>query len=284
MNDNVSYNELIGLTGQSAAVDELLTGRENLVMIGRLYRLTKESAKARAQELLEEFDLVKAADRPLKTYSGGMRWRLDLAVSLIATPPIMFLVLFTAVFGGVIQTGSSYINFLMAGIIVQAIAFGSTTTAIAVTNDLQKGIVDRFRSLPMSNLAVVNGHVVSDLFRNGISAIVMVLAGLVFGFRPTADFGDWLMIIGLIALFTLAISWLSAIVGMVAKSVEGVQWISFVVIFPLTFASSAFVDPSTMSAWLRGFAEHQPVTHMVDAVRSLMIGTPIWLFRRKTTS
>lgn len=221
--------------------------------------------------------------------------------------PIMFLVLFTAVFGGAIQTGSSYINFLMAGIIVQTIAFGSTTTAIAVTNDLQKGIVDRFRSLPMSNLAVVNGHVVSDLFRNGISVIVMVLAGLAFGFRPTADFGDWLMIIGLIALFTLAISWLSAIVGMVAKSIEGVQWISFVVIFPLTFASSAFAKPSTMSEWLRGFAENQPVTHMVDAVRSLMIGTPMddsgfwsvvwsvgilavsmpvaaWLFRRKTTS
>lgn len=221
--------------------------------------------------------------------------------------PIMFLVLFTAVFGGAIQTGSSYINFLMAGIIVQTLAFGSTTTAIAVKYDLQKGIVDRFRSLPMSNIAVVNGHVISDLFRNGISAVVMVLAGFLFGFRPTADLGDWLMIIGLIALFTFAISWLSAIVGMVAKSVEGVQWISFVVIFPLTFASSAFVDPSTMSAWLRGFAENQPVTHMVDAVRSLMIGTPMddsgfwsvvwsvgilavsmpvaaWLFRRKTTS
>src|SRR5687768_8870536 len=162
--------------------------------------------------------------------------------------PIMLLVLFTAVFGGAIATsGGSYINFLMAGVIVQTLAFGSTTTAIAVTNDLQKGIVDRFRSLPMSNLAVINGHVVSDLFRNGISAIVMILAGLVFGFRPTADFGDWLMVLGLIALFTLAISWLSAIVGMVAKSIEGVQWISFVVIFPLTFASSAFVDPSTMT-------------------------------------
>jgi ABC-2 type transport system permease protein len=221
--------------------------------------------------------------------------------------PIMFLVLFTAVFGGAIQTGTSYINFLMAGIIVQTLAFGSTTTAIAVTNDLQKGIVDRFRSLPMSNLAVVNGHVVSDLFRNGISAVVMIVAGLAFGFRPTADFTDWLMIIGLIALFTLAISWLSAIVGIVAKSVEGVQWISFVVIFPLTFASSAFVDPSTMTPWLRGFAENQPVTHMVDAIRSLMVGTPMdnsglwsviwsvailvismpvaaWLFRRKTTS
>ena len=222
--------------------------------------------------------------------------------------PIMFLVLFTAVFGGAIATsGGSYINFLMAGIIVQTLAFGSTTTAIGVTNDLQKGIVDRFRSLPMSNIAVLNGHVVSDLFRNGISTIVMILAGLVIGFRPDASFGDWMAVIGLLALFTLAISWLSAIVGVVAKSVEGVQWLTFVVIFPLTFASSAFVDPTTMTPWLRVFAENQPVTHMVNAVRSLLVGTPMndaalwaivwsvgilvvsiplaaWLFRRKTTN
>lgn len=222
--------------------------------------------------------------------------------------PIMFLVLFTAVFGGAIATaGGSYINFLMAGIIVQTLAFGSTTTAIAVCNDLQKGIVDRFRSLPMSNLAVLNGHVVSDLFRNGISTVVMIIAGLVIGFRPTADASEWLAVVGLLALFTLSISWLSAIVGVVAKSVEGVQWLTFVVIFPLTFASSAFVDPSTMTSWLRVFAENQPVTHMVNAIRSLLVGTPMndaalwaiiwsagilvvsmpvaaWLFRRKTTN
>lgn len=222
--------------------------------------------------------------------------------------PIMFLVLFTAVFGGAIATsGGSYINFLMAGIIVQTLAFGSTTTAIGVTNDLQKGIVDRFRSLPMSNIAVLNGHVISDLFRNGISTVVMILAGLVIGFRPDASFGDWMAAIGLLSLFTLAISWLSAIVGVVAKSVEGVQWLTFVVIFPLTFASSAFVDPGTMTSWLRVFAENQPVTHMVNAIRSLLVGTPMndaalwavvwslailvvsipvaaWLFRRKTTN
>lgn len=190
--------------------------------------------------------------------------------------PIMFLVLFTAVFGGAIATeGGSYINFLLAGIIVQTLAFGSTTTAIAVTNDLKRGIVDRFRSLPMSNLAVLNGHVVSDLFRNGLSTIVMIVAGLIIGFRPTADVLEWIALAGLLALFTLSLSWLSAILGVVAKSVEGVQWLTFIIIFPLTFASSAFVDPSTMSSWLRVFAENQPVTHMVDAVRSLLIGTPM---------
>lgn len=190
--------------------------------------------------------------------------------------PIMFLVLFTAVFGGAIATeGGSYINFLLAGIIVQTLAFGSTTTAIAVTNDLKRGIVDRFRSLPMSNLAVLNGHVVSDLFRNGLSTIVMLVAGLAIGFRPTATITEWIALAGLLALFTLSLSWLSAILGVLAKSVEGVQWLTFIIIFPLTFASSAFVDPSTMTSWLRVFAENQPVTHMVDAVRSLLIGTPM---------
>ncbi len=222
--------------------------------------------------------------------------------------PLMFLVLFTAVYSGAINAGGgNYTNYLMAGIIVQTIAFGSTTTAIAVANDLQRGIIDRFRSLPMSNLAVMNGHVISDLFRNGISTAVLILVGLVIGFRPTADFGEWLIVIFLLGLVTLTLSWLSAILGIVAKSVEGVQWMTFIIIFPLTMASSAFVDPKTMTSWLRGFAENQPVTHIVDAVRGLLLGTPMaanaiglaifwcvlalviaipiasYLFRRKTT-
>lgn len=128
--------------------------------------------------------------------------------------PIMFLVLFSAVFGGAIELGLpkgvSYLSFLMAGIIVQTVAFGSTTTALAVSNDLQKGIMDRFRSLPMSNLAVLNGHVISDVFRNTISTVVMLLAGLVLGFRSSASLTDWLMIVGILLLFTLAFSWLAA--------------------------------------------------------------------------
>ena len=224
--------------------------------------------------------------------------------------PIMFLVLFAAVFGGAISKalppGVSYLNFLMAGIIVQTLAFGSTTTAIAVCNDLQKGIVDRFRSLPMSKLAVLNGHVVSDLFRNSISTAVMLLAGLVIGFRSPASFTDWLGIAGIILLFTLAFSWLSAIVGILAKSVEGVQWLTFVLVFPLTFASTAFVPAEGMNPILKAFAVNQPITQVVEAVRALILGTPIgnygwssalwslgilvvavplasWLFARKTS-
>jgi len=193
--------------------------------------------------------------------------------------PIMFLVLFAAVFGGAIgqalPEGISYLDYLMAGIIVQTVAFGSTTTAIAVCNDLQKGIMDRFRSLPMNNLAVLNGHVVSDVFRNGISTIVMLLAGLVIGFRSSASLQDWLTIAGILLLFTLAFSWVAAILGVLAKSVEGVQWLTFVIIFPLTFASSAFVPTEGMGKYLKAFAENQPITQVVEAVRALILGTPV---------
>jgi ABC-2 type transport system permease protein len=223
--------------------------------------------------------------------------------------PIMFLVLFATVFGGAISKalppGVSYLDFLMAGIIVQTLAFGSTNTALAICNDLQKGIVDRFRSLPMSSLAVLNGHVISDLLRNGISTLVMLIAGLVIGFRSSASVGDWVLIAGIILLFTLAFSWLSAIMGVLAKSVEGVQWLSFLIVFPLTFASSAFVPTEGMNKYLKVFAENQPITDVIEAIRALILGTPIgnhgwlalvwcvgvlvvsiplaaWMFRRKT--
>ncbi len=225
--------------------------------------------------------------------------------------PIMFLVLFAAVFGGAISNalpkGVGYLDFLMAGIIVQTVAFGSTTTAIAICNDLQKGIVDRFRSLPMSTAAVLNGHIISDLLRNGLSTIVMIAVGLLIGFRSSASFTDWLMIAGIIMLFTLAFSWLMAIMGVVAKSVEAVQWLTFIIIFPLTFASSAFVPTAGMPSYLEFFATNQPITQIIEAVRALMLGTPIgnhgwlavawclgmliiavpiatWLFRNKTSN
>ena len=192
--------------------------------------------------------------------------------------PIMFLLLFSAVFGGAIENslpkGIGYLDYLMAGIIVQTVAFGSTTTAIAVCNDMQKGIMDRFRSLPMSDIAVLNGHVVSDLFRNAISTAVMITVGFIIGFRPDAGVLEWLQIVGILGLFTFSFSWLAAIVGVISKSVEAVQWLTFVIIFPLTFASAAFVDPNTMPHYLKVFAINQPITQVIDAVRSLMLGQP----------
>ncbi len=193
--------------------------------------------------------------------------------------PIMFLVLFSAVFGGAIKSslppGVNYLNFLMAGIIVQTVAFGSTTTALAIANDLSRGIVDRFRSLPMSNLAVLTGHVISDMLRNAISTTVMLVTGLIIGFRPQASLTEWLGIVGLLLLFTFTFSWLAAIMGVIAKSVEAVQWLTFIIIFPLTFASSAFVPTQSMSRVLKAFALNQPITHVVEAVRALLLGTPV---------
>jgi ABC-2 type transport system permease protein len=232
---------------------------------------------------------------------------MDQALSTVFMP-IMFLLMFRYVFGGAIDTpGVSYVNFLFAGILVQSAAFGATYTAIGVTTDMRRGVIDRFKSLPMVSSAVLVGHTVTDLARNTISSVIMVLVGLLVGFRPTADVLDWLAALGILMLFTFAFSWLSAIMGLVSKTIEGVQWITFVFVFPFTFISSAFVPTASMPAGLRAFAENQPVTHVIEAVRSFTVGTPIgnhgwlavawslgvlvvsyaiavYLFRRKTTT
>lgn len=190
--------------------------------------------------------------------------------------PVMFMVLFGYVFGGAIDTGGvSYINFLVAGILVQMAAFGATTTSMSVAADLKRGIIDRFKSLPMVSSAVMTGHVVADLVRNIVSAVIMIGVALLMGFRPAASPLDWLLILGILLLFTLSFSWISAIMGLVAKSLEAVQWLGFFIVFPLTFASAAFVPTDSMPKALRLFAENQPVTHVIEAIRALMIGTPI---------
>lgn len=196
--------------------------------------------------------------------------------------PIMFLLLFRYVFGGAIQTGNmDYVNFLVAGILVQMAAFGANTTAISVATDMKRGIIDRFKSLPMTSSAVMTGHVVADLVRNLLSSIILIVAALFVGFKPVASVLDWVIIAGIVLLFTFAISWLSAIMGLLAKSIEAVQWMGFFMIFPLTFASAAFAPTATMPKGLRIFAENQPVTHVIESIRALMTGTDpgnhIWI-------
>jgi len=218
--------------------------------------------------------------------------------------PIMFTLLFRYVFGGAIETGgTTYVNFLIAGILIQTAAFGALTTSISVATDIRRGIIDRLKSLPIASFAVITGHVVGDLLRNIISATVMIGVAFLIGFKPEASPVEWLMIIGILLLFTFAFSWIAAIMGLLAKSVEAVQWMGFFVVFPLTFASAAFVPTDTMPKVLRIFAENQPVTQVIEAIRALMVGTPtgnhvllsviwclaiiavampvsIWLFRR----
>lgn len=194
----------------------------------------------------------------------------------VALFPIMFLILNRYVFGGAIDTGDvSYANYLVAGILVQMLAFGANYTTINLAVDLQQGIVDRFRSLPMASGALLIGHVTADLFRNAISAVIIFVFSFIVGFRPTADFTEWMLVLALSILFTLAISWLSAILGLYVKTLEAAQWVGFVVIFPLTFVSSAFVPTDTMPPVLQAFAENQPLTHVINAMRAWMVGTPI---------
>ena len=225
----------------------------------------------------------------------------------VALFPIMFFLLFRFVFGGAIDTGDiSYVNFLVAGILVQMLAFGSNYTTLNLAIDLQRGIVDRFRSLPMSSSALLVGHVGADLFRNGISALLVLGVGALMGFQPVAGPLEWLLVFGLAFFFSLAISWLSAIMGLLVRSIEAAQWTGFIIIFPLTFVSSAFVPTDTMPEALRVFAENQPLTHVIEAIRGWLVGTPVgdsgwlafawcigiivvsmpiatWLFRRKTS-
>lgn len=190
--------------------------------------------------------------------------------------PIMFMLLFRYVFGGAINTGgTNYVNFLVAGILIQSAAFGALTTSLSVATDLQRGIIDRLKSLPIASWGVLMGHITADLARNIIQSLIMIGVGLLVGFRPNASVLDWLYITGIILLFTFAISWTAAIMGLLAKTVEAVQWYGFFLVFPLTFASAAFVPTETMPRGLRIFAENQPVTHVIEAVRALMIGTPI---------
>lgn len=200
---------------------------------------------------------------------------LDQLMSLIMFP-IMFMLLNRYVLGGAINTGEvSYANYLFAGILIQTLAFGANYTTINLAVDLQTGIVDRFRSLPMAPSALLVGHIVADMIRNIISGIIIIIVGFIVGFRPNASLSEWLLVFGLAMLFTLAISWLSAILGLLVKSLEAAQWMGFVVIFPLTFVSSAFVPTSTMPDALRLFAENQPLTHVINAIRSLLVGTPM---------
>src|SRR5579871_3958959 len=190
--------------------------------------------------------------------------------------PIMFVLLFRYVFGGAIAvTGTTYINYLMAGIFVQTIAFGSTSTGIGIAQDLQRGLIDRFRSLPMSRSAVLTGRTIADLVRNTFVVLVMIIVGLIVGFRPEGSALGWIAGIGLLLLFGFALSWVGAPIGLLVRNVEAAQSAGFIWLFPLTFASSAFVPTASMPGVLQWFAEHQPVTLVINAVRSFILGQPV---------
>jgi ABC transporter DrrB family efflux protein len=200
----------------------------------------------------------------------------------VTLSPIMFVLLFSFVFGGAINVGSeggadaSYVNFLMAGIFVQTVAFAGIYTGVLLANDLQKGMIDRFRSLPMAQSSVLTGRTLTDLLRAALAVAIMWVVGMLVGFRPGGGIVGNLAAVGIMLLFGFALSWVGVAAGALVRTPEALQGIIFAAVFPLTFVSSAFVPTATMPDWMRYFAERQPMTLVVNAVRDLTLGTELY--------
>lgn len=198
-----------------------------------------------------------------------------------AVMPIAFLLLFTYVFGGAIDTGSgSYVDYLLPGILLITVASGIAYTSYRLFLDMQKGIVERFQSMPIARSSALWGHVLTSLVANTVSLVVVVGVAFAMGFRTGAGVGAWLAVAGILLLFTLALTWVAVIAGLSAKTVDGASAFSYPLIF-LPFISSAFVPTDTMPWPVRWFAEHQPVTSIVDTIRALFaqqaVGSDIWV-------
>ena len=199
---------------------------------------------------------------------------MDTIITVTITPIAMML-LFVYVFGGAIQTGTdNYVNYLLPGILLIAIASGIAYTAYRLFLDMQRGIFERFHSMPIARSTVLWGHVLTSLVSNAISVVVIILVALVMGFRSSAGVLSWLAVAGILALFTLALTWIAAIAGLSATSIDGASAFSYPIIF-LPFISSAFVPTASMPGPVRAFAENQPVTSIVDAIRALLSGQPV---------
>jgi ABC-2 type transport system permease protein len=198
---------------------------------------------------------------------------IDALVTALALP-IMLMLLFVYLFGGAIETGTAYVTYVVPGVILLCAGFGSSLTAVAVTQDMTGGIMDRFRSMDIGGAAVLGGHVVASIARNLMSTVLVLIVAFLIGFRPHADVAGWLAAIGILLLFVLAFSWASAAVGLIARSAEAAGGFTFFVMF-LPYPSSAFVPIDTMPSWIHGFADHQPFTPVIESMRGLLLGTPV---------
>lgn len=198
--------------------------------------------------------------------------------------PIMMMLLFVYVYGGAIKTSLganlNYVNYMLPGVLLIAIASGITYTAVRLFYDVQGGIFERFHSMPIERSSMLWGHVLTSLISNAISVVIIILVALLIGFRPLAGVLSWLAVAGILALFTLALTWVAVIPGLTAKSADGATAFAYPIIF-LPFISSAFVPTESMPPAVRAFAENQPVTSIVEAIRSLLmerpVGNDIWI-------
>jgi ABC-2 type transport system permease protein len=189
--------------------------------------------------------------------------------------PIAFMLLFVYVFGGAIQTGmDNYVNYLLPGILLIAISSGVAYTSYRLFMDMQRGIFERFHSMPIARSAPLWGHVLTSLVSNSISVVVIIIVAFIMGFRSSAGISSWLAVAGILMLFTLALTWIAVVAGLSAKSVDGAGAFAYPLIF-LPFISSAFVPTESMRPLVRAFAENQPVTSIVEALRALLLGQPV---------
>ncbi|MBC9716631.1 ABC transporter permease [Streptomyces sp. TRM66268-LWL] len=233
------------------------------------------------------------------------RRNVDALITALALP-VMLLLIFVYFFGGAIDTGTNqqYVTYVVPGVLLLCAGFGSSNTAIAVVEDLKTGIIDRFRSLDIGGAPILAGHVAASAARNLVATALVFALAFAIGFRPAATLAGWPAALGVLLAFILALSWLSAAVGLLAKSPEAAGGFTFFVSF-LPYPSTAFVPTDSMPSWLRGFAEHQPITQVIESLRGLLLGRPVgwtpwialawcagilgasvaasaWLFRRRT--
>jgi ABC transporter DrrB family efflux protein len=189
---------------------------------------------------------------------------------------VVLLLLFNYVFGGAISTGGlKYVQYFLPGFLAQTVVFGSTQTSVGIAEDLSKGLIDRFRSLPMARPAFLTGRVLADALRYTILIVLMIIVGVAIGFRFENGFGPVLGGLALIILFGIALTWVGVFIGISVKDTETAQVAGFVWVFPLVFASSLYVPIASMPGWLQAFAKVNPVTPMVDTIRALLLGTAL---------
>ncbi len=198
---------------------------------------------------------------------------LDALITSLMLPVVLMLV-FVELFGGAIETGTAYVTYVVPGVILLCAGFGSATTAVTVSADMTGGIIDRLRSMDVGGPAVLAGHVAASVARNAVSTVLVFGVAVLIGFRPHAAPLDVLAAVAVLLAFVVALSWLAAAFGLVARTPEAANGFQFLILF-LPYASSAFVPIDTMPSWIQGFAAHQPITPVIETLRGLLLGTPV---------